>query len=112
MKILKDNDPIRMVGSVWIHNIRIGTLRGFYKDNEESYRKAMESNHEKAWTVYAGACITADYPGKNEEIERIKKDFETWPLIVNGEVVMIDERLYRAKCNGLNVSDPISFKEV
>lgn len=94
--------------------ITVGTLEGCSKPEnlKESIERAKANNHPFAWTIRSASCITADYPGKNEEIRKKNQAYNEAVRVENDEIVIIEGRKYKVVIVGENFSDPIHFKSI
>jgi hypothetical protein len=112
---LVDGQRVRTADSTWVTRIFVSSVEGFYRTNpdcgtiEEGIARAIANGHDLASTYNPGSTITADYPGKHEEIEAEKVAHETYQILANGDVVEIENRMYTVKMMGLKFSDPIHF---
>jgi len=119
--------------------IRVGTVAGMvraefnqsgeafcYTDEpkaswmESNLDKAIESRetvtrergHDLYWANLQAACLTSDYPGKDAEMKKKREDYESAPIVEDGEIVILEGRLVKVQYNNPNCSDCIVFHEV
>lgn len=70
------------------------------------------ADNTEAWTVKHAACLTADYPGKADDLAAKREAYINAVLVRDGEIVELEGHMYTAKYNSPNVSDPITFIRV
>ena len=100
---LTHGEQIRTTMDTYNPVITIGTAKGF----EAEYGK--DTDKIEAWTTKHAAYITADYPGKANDLAEKREAYKNAVLVRNGDVVEIEGHIYTAKYNSPNVSDPITF---
>lgn len=111
---LTHNQTIRVAGfTKYAQRITVGTVEGsaaeYGRNPDEAVKRAIETGDELAWTVQAPAVLTADYPGKDAELDAKRAEIEAAPEIADGDQVEIEGRHYRARVLGQHYSDPVAF---
>jgi hypothetical protein len=120
MKTLVHDQQIKTRQDQYSPVITIGTIEGYAKERGADVQKALEQNEKNAkanpWTKYdlawasqSGTCLTADYPGKAEEMAKKAQAYKDAVMLENGEQVTIEGRDYTVKYTGPHFSDPIHF---
>jgi len=140
MKNLKHNDQIRRTDDEFSPVITIGTVAGMCRSDFERYGEVycwtddesvegwMEKDIEKAikihelvergrghdivWANLHAACLTSNYPGKDEEMLKKREAYANAPVIEDGEIVIIEGRKMRTVYKRRTCSDCIHFEEV
>lgn len=116
-KTLHHNQQIKVESFTFRPVITVGTQKGYYDEYAESNAKygltyEEDVNEDYAYAIRSASCLTANYPGKAEELERKRIAYENAPAVENGEIVVIDGRRFKVHITGENYSDPIHFKEI
>lgn len=111
---LKHNQVIRVAGFTrYAQRITVGTVEGYaaeYGENPaEKVKRALNCGHELAWTMQAPAVLTADYPGKDADLNAKRAEIEAAPEIADGDQVEIEGRAYRVRVLGQHYRDPVAF---
>lgn len=113
MRTLRHNQRIRVKGFDRAQKITIGTARGYAAesdmDPEEVHARCVERGHHTVWTNQAPSILTADYPGKHEELERERRLNTEAPEIEDGELVEIDGRTWETRVIGQRYANPVHF---
>lgn len=125
MKTLTHRQQIKVAGFKFAQRIEIVTLRGVYGDDVMKYAERMSwedfearekrncksqyTSFKPAWTYQAPAILTANYPGKEAELNQKREELLNAPEITNGEIVSIEGLEYTVKVNGERFSDPVAF---
>ena len=103
MKTIKlvNKQRVRIPGDSWVNSLTF-----YVADYEEAPLGVI------AFVVNPGVCITADYSGKEDVMNRDKAEYEASPLIEEGDIVTVDgiEHTFIAHINGIKYSDPVSFQ--
>lgn len=111
---LTHNQTIRVAGfNKYAQRITVGTIEGhaakYRQDPAAAVAHAIANGHELAWTTQAPAVLTADYPGKDAELDAKRAEIEAAPEIADGDQVEIEGRAYRVRVLGQQYSDPVAF---
>lgn len=100
--------------------ITVGTMEGYAAQYNETAEKAMaqqirclEANPHNglcfAWANKSASCLTSDYKGKALALELAAAAYGQAVLVEDGEVVLIEGRIFTVKYMGINYSDPVKF---
>jgi hypothetical protein len=114
---LSHNQIIRVKGfSQYANKITVGTARGYaaeyYDAPEESHKRALDNGHDTAWANQSASVLSADYPGKKQELDAKAAAIASAPEIENGQTVEIEGELFTVRVTGERYSDPVHFKRI
>ena len=114
MRTLSHNQEIRVAGfSKLAQKVKVGTARGYAaeygKDPAEAHQRELSLGYDTAWTVQSPGVLTADYPGKAEELRKAREAREEAPEIAHGEHVEIEGETFEVRVIGERYSDPVHF---
>ena len=75
-----------------------GSVEGYSQSGSETPEQALERSigfrHPLAWVNASGACITADYEGKEDDRRRASEAYRDATLINSGDHVIVEGREY------------------
>lgn len=103
---LSHGQMIRVPSFRWQKAITVGTHRGSaarYGDDLTGVEL------QDPWALQECACLTADYPGKDEELDRKAAEQAAATPVEEGQIVEIEGELYRVHITGERYSDPVKF---
>jgi hypothetical protein len=113
------NQVVRGEGFTYAQRITVGTVRGYEAehgskynvqvDPEKAHQRAVERGHEVAWTNQECAVLTADYPGKAEQLASERAEIAASVILQDGQQVIIEGQTYTARLVGARYSNPIKF---
>lgn len=111
---LSHNQIVRGAGFPdYTNKIKVGTVRGcaLEWDNcpKEAESRAKQNGHSMAFTTQDPSIITADYPGKAEELAAKRARIDAAPELQDGQLVEIEGKRYKSRLVGHDYSDPIHF---
>jgi L-rhamnose isomerase len=109
VKKLQAKQQVKTSECVWCDEIFVHTLKSFHGDDVEGYNKSIDHGESEAWTLKSPYCLTSNYPGKAEAIEKKKRAFDDAAMLADGEQVEIEGQSYTVRIIGLKYSDPIKF---
>ena len=115
--VLSHNDLIRVGGFRNFLDISVGTLRGYACERSQSaaavIKRAFGFGHPlEPWTCQESGMLTSDYTGKYDYHAAKDARRAAAPMVVAGQVVEIEGRLFKVKVNGENYNDPVDFVPV
>jgi hypothetical protein len=110
---------VRGEGFTYAQRITVGTVRGYEAehgkkynvqvDPEKAHQLAVERGHEVAWTNQECAVLTADYPGKAEQLADERAKIDASVILQDGQQVIIEGQTYTVRLVGARYSNPIKF---
>ena len=113
---------VRGEGFTYAQRITVGTVRGYEAehgskynvqvDPEKAHQLAVERGHEVAWTNQECAVLSADYPGKSEELAAARAEIAASLILQNGQQVIIEGQAYTVRLVGARYSNPIQFDRI
>jgi hypothetical protein len=113
---------VRGEGFTYAQRITVGTVRGYEAehgrkynvqvDPEKAHQLAVERGHEVAWTNQECAVLSADYPGKSEELDAARAEIAASVILQNGQQVIIEGQAYTVRLVGARYSNPIQFVRI
>jgi|ETNvirnome_2_300_1030623.scaffolds.fasta_scaffold01000_10 hypothetical protein len=117
VKELKDNQQVRTEMDKYSPVITIGTVKAFIKKmakgdlvkEQELIDRCNKRRENAVWSNKHGTCLTADYAGKAEDMEKKREAYKNAILLIDGELVKVDGEIYKVKYTNPRVSDPIHF---
>jgi len=118
MKTLYNDEQVRMNEFKFRTQVFVGTTKAFiektFAGDEERIKIEIEKakDEKQVWTYRSPSVLTANYPGKEKEMEMKKARYFASVVLENDEVVMVDGKEYRVKLVGEQYSDPIHFIKV
>lgn len=105
MKTLVDGQQVKIPNDVYESKIHVYTLKEYIKRNNIN---TTISGHE-VWSYKYPTCISSSYKGKEVVLQIKQNNYKSAPILEDGEIVKVDELLYKVKINGIDYSDPIEF---
>jgi hypothetical protein len=93
--------------------IRVYTVRGYANElgwnPDEAEKHATIQREDLAFTAQTPGIMTSDYAGKSEKIEATRREIGASPILVNGQLVEIEGRVFTVRLMGDQYCDPIKF---
>ena len=119
---LKHGQTVRGEGFTYAQRITVWTVRGYEAehgrkynvqvDPEKAHQLAVERGHEVALTNQECAVLTADYPGKAEQLAAERAEIGASVILQNGQQVIIEGQAYTVRLVGARYSNPIQFDRI
>jgi hypothetical protein len=124
-KTLTHGQQVKVASWKYEPHVVVGTIEGYAKKCNESITEALARECRRcikqgckpmvAWVVASAACITADYKGKAEAIQKAHDDYAAAVELSEREVVVIEGIRYFVHINdkdGIRYSNPIEFQVI
>lgn len=114
---LVHGQEIRVKGFKYVQQITVFTICGYAKEQGrcpgDAVMLAARFGHSiDPSTIQRAAVITANYPGKQAELEAKRAATAAAVEIEEGQEVVIEGSVYRTVVMGERFSDPVHFKFV
>ena len=97
----------------YTNEIKVGTVRGCALEwencPEEAETRAKQNGFSMAFTIQDPTVITADYPGKAEELAAERTRINAAPELQDEQLVEIEGNRYKVRLVAHDYSDPIHF---
>lgn len=96
---LNHNDQVRTSSDRYETIFKVGSVEGYssYGTTEEALERAIGFGHKLAWVNASGACLTADYEGKEDDRRRASDAYRDATLINSGDHVIVEGREYTVR---------------
>lgn len=107
---LKHEDQIRTEMDKYRPKIRIYTVKECQKKYGAEYEVEKGKENGSVFIMKSGACITGNYPGKEEAHRKAQKEYDEAPLIKDGDLILIDGMIFKVNYTNIRYSDPVHLE--
>ena len=97
---LNYNDQVKTSSDRYETVFTVGSVEGYHgkwETLEEALDRVIGFRHPLAWVNASGACLTADYEGKDDDRRRASEAYRDATLINSGDHVTVEGRQYTVR---------------
>ena len=94
---LNHNDQVKTSSDRHETVFKVGSVEGYkskWETPEEALERSIGFRHDLAWVNASGACLTADYEGKEDDRRKESEAYRDATLINSGDHVIVEGREY------------------